>query len=49
VSFRPINSRVSRPGNPIPLEEEELLDICFVQTEDTIQQKTGAVNPLVPV
>jgi hypothetical protein len=28
VSLRPINSTVKRPGNPIPLEdEEELLDI----------------------
>jgi hypothetical protein len=28
VSFRPINNTVSRPGKPIPLEEdEELLDI----------------------
>jgi hypothetical protein len=25
VSFRPINNTVRRPGNPIPLEEEELL------------------------
>jgi hypothetical protein len=49
VNFRPINSTVSKPGKPIPLEEEELLDIYFVSTEVIIDHKKGAVKPLVTV
>ena len=36
VSFSPINRTVSRPGNPIPEEEEELLDISFGVYESII-------------